>query len=376
MRNAISMLTICLVLLSNVSCKKEALPNITSIEELEKALKEEMDYEDLTSISYCVVKNDKILYSNAMGYADYENKIPATDSTRYLIASISKTITAVALMQLVDQDVISLDDDINQYLPFSVRNPRYPDEAITFRMLLSHTSSISDDNIFSFDLDCYGVDCPMSLDKFFKDVFLSTGEYYSSNNFINKRPGTKEEYSNLGLALVGYLVERIAQMPFDVYCENNIFIPLGMNKTEWRLSKTPLSELAIPYSNDIENTNNPHYTFPDYPNGGLRTNVIDLSKFLSAFMLNGSLNGTRILSAAGATEMKTLQFGSSEQCLSFYFDDIDGRTVLGHSGGEKGVTTEMFYDPKTNVGAIIFNNDDDADLVNMLSLLFSYGANQ
>ena len=376
MKNIIFILTICFFLISNVSCKKDEPLNITTVEELEQALKEELRFEDLTSISYCIVKNDKILYSNAIGYADYESNKLATDSTRYLIASISKTITGVALMQLVEQDLVSLEDDINEYLPFIVRNPIYPDEAITFRMLLSHVSSISDNNIFTYDLDCYGTDCPMSLDKFFKEVFLNGGDYYSSGNFNNKKPGTKEEYSNLGLALLGYLVERISNTPFDVYCKNNIFTPLGMNKTEWRLSKTPLSELAIPYSDEIPNMNNPHYTFPDYPNGGLRTNVIDLSKFLRVFIQEGSLNGIRILSTTGIKEMKKLQFGSSEQCLAFYYDEIDGRLVLGHNGGEKGVTTEMFYDPSTNVGVIVFNNDDDADLLNILALLFSYGTNQ
>ena len=168
---------------------------------------------------------------------------------------------------------------------------------------------------------------------------------------------------------------KIKQTPFDVYCKNNIFTPLGMTKTEWRLSNTPISELAIPYSPDITNAN-PHYTFPDYPNGGLRTNVLDLSKFLRMVIQNGTFAGIQILKQSSMAEMKTLQFGSSEQCLSFYYNTINGRKVLGHNGGEKGVTTEMYYDPNTNVGVIVFNNNDDADLDTIVSLLFSYGEKQ
>ncbi len=366
---------ICLIFPFFIFCHKDETASENSEKALDGKLKKELDSKRLTSIAYCVVKNDKILYSNALGFADKNNNRLATDATRYLIASISKTITAVALMQLVEQKLISLDDDINQFLPFSVRNPDYPNTKITYRMLLSHTSSIVDDFQENFEVDCYGKDCPMSLEQYFRAVFVSSGKYFSSKNFINDKPGSTEEYSNLGFALVGYLVERISKTPFDIYCKNNIFNPLGMGKTEWRLSNTPISELAIPYSSDITNAN-PHYTFPDYPNGGLRTTVLDLSKFLRMVIQDGTLNNTQILSQSSMKTMKTRQFGSSEQCLSFYYDTMGGRKVLGHNGGEKGVSTEMYYDPSTNIGVIVFNNNDDAKLNSIISLLFSYGEQQ
>jgi CubicO group peptidase (beta-lactamase class C family) len=370
-----TLIILCLMSIGLTYCQNKEDLDVNSLEELEEKLRTETDDQNLTSISYCVVKQDNLLYSGALGYADKINNKPATDNTRYIIASVSKTITAVALMKLVEQNLVSLDDDINQYLPFPVRNPDFPNEKITFRMLLAHTSSISDEFQDNLTLDCYGIDCPMTLEEFFENVFLSSGQYYSEDNFNTGKPGTLEEYSNLASALVGYLVERIAQTPFDVYCKNNIFIPLGMTKTEWRLSNIPLSELAIPYSPDITNAN-PHYTFPDYPNGGLRTTVVDLSKFLRAVIQNGSLDGVQLLSGASMETMKTLQFGSSEQCLSFYYETFNGRSVLGHSGGEKGASCEMFFDTNTDVGVIVFNNDDDADLSNVISLLFSYGEKQ
>lgn len=372
MKNKILFVVLCFFLLSSISCQKDDDLNVNSKEELEKKLKQEVEKNDLVSISYCVVKNDKILHSGALGFADKSSGKLASDNTRYLVASVSKTITAVAVMKLVEQNLIGLDDDINQYLPFSVRNPNFPNDKITLRMLLSHTSGISDKFQETLILDCYGIDCSMSLDEYFKAVFLSTGQYFSSNNFSNNEPGTFEDYSNLGSALIGYLVERIALTPFDVYCKNNIFVPLGMSKTEWRLANTPLSELAIPYSDEITNPN-PHYTFPDYPNGGLRTTVLDLSNFLRMVIQNGTFNGTQVLSTASMTTMKTLQFGSTELCLTFYYDEVMGRKVLGHSGGEKGVTAEMFYDTNNNVGVIVIANEEDAELENIVSLLFNYG---
>jgi CubicO group peptidase (beta-lactamase class C family) len=359
------------IFLTATACRKDNL-TVKSRAELEKKLEREFSDNNITGVSYCVVKNDRILYSGAQGYADEANSKLATDSSRYLIASISKTITAVALMQLVEQNLIALDDDINNFLPYPVRNPDFPNTPITYRMLLTHTSSLSDNFQNTFDLDCYGTDCAMTLEQFFQNAFLANGQYYSDDNFLNNSPGTKEDYSNLASALVGYLVERISQTPFDVYCKNNIFLPLGMTKTEWRLANTPISELVVPYSADITNPNNPHYTFPDYPNGGLRTTVLDLAHFLRAIIQNGTHNGTQILSASSIAEMETLQFGSAEQCLSFYYDSINGKSVLGHTGGEKGATTAMYYDPSTNIGVIIFNNNDDAALDDMITLLFNY----
>lgn len=369
------MFLISLMVLGLLSCQGDEDINVNSKEALEEKLLSEFEDNNLTSISFSLVKNDKIIYSSALGWADKTNNKLATDSTRYLVASISKTITAVALMTLVEKNLISLDDDINPFLPFTVRNPNFPNTAITYRMLLSHTSSISDDFQDNLVLDCFGTDCTMTLEQFFNNVFLPNGPYYSSDNFSIHRPGTHEDYSNLGSALVGYLVERITQTPFDVYCKNTIFAPLGMTKTEWRLSHTPISELAIPYSEEITNSN-PHYTFPDYPNGGLRTTVLDLSKFLSLVIQDGTYKGIQVLSKASMTAMKTIQSGSSEQCLSFYYDTINGKRVLGHSGGEKGVTAEMYYNPDTHVGVIVFNNDEDGELENILSLLLSYGEKQ
>lgn len=372
MKNSIAAKFLGFMLVGLVACQKDDDLTVNSLQELIEKLEYEVDQNDFPSISYCVVKKDSILYSGAMGYADEDANRLATHDTRYLVASISKTITAVAAMQLVEQNLIGLDDDINQYLPFSVRNPSFPNDAITLRMLLAHRSSISDAFQETFTLDCYGVDCPMSLEQYFNAVFVSSGQYFSADNFSGNRPATAEDYSNLGSALVGYLVERITQSLFDVYCENNIFTPLGMSKTEWRLANTPLSELAIPYSEEITNAN-PHYTFPDYPNGGLRTTALDLSRFLRMVILNGSFNNAEILSQATMATMKTLQFGSVEFGLSFYYDSLGGRRVLGHSGGEKGVTTEMFYDTDTNIGVIVFSNEEDAELEDVVSLLFNYG---
>lgn len=355
------------------ACKRPD-DGVLTITELNDELEKEFDKQDMTSMAYAVVKDDQLLLSNALGMADEDLATPATASTRYLIASVSKTVTATALMQLYEQGRFGLDQDINRYLPFSVRNPSYPDDSITFRMLLSHTSSISDDYQNTLNLYCWGFDCSLSLADYCEGVFTpGNRDFYSEDNFSHSAPGENEDYSNAALALAGYLVEYISGESFPDYCKTHIFDPLGMTKTEWRLNLIPHEELAVPYSSDIT-AGSHHYTFPDYPNGGLRTTVLDMSRFLRAFMMDGTHAGVQVLSHATVSEMKTLQMGSGSQCLAYYYETFDGTDLLGHNGGEMGVSTEMWFDPATHVGAIVFNNDDDTDLSNVISLLIRYGS--
>ena len=95
------------------------------------------------SISACIIKDDNVIWSNGYGYYDIDNKKQATENTIYNIASISKTITGTAIMQLYEKKLFDLDQDVNDFLPFELRNPYFPDEPITFRMLLSHSSSLN-----------------------------------------------------------------------------------------------------------------------------------------------------------------------------------------------------------------------------------------
>ena len=127
-----------LILFSLLSCNKEKIEiDISSQSEVLKIIEAEKNIQNLNSVSFCVIKNDQILWSDAIGYANKEEKIEATPQTRYFIASISKTVTAVAAMQLYEKGLLDLDADVNIYLPFSVKNPKYPDQKITTRMLLS-----------------------------------------------------------------------------------------------------------------------------------------------------------------------------------------------------------------------------------------------
>lgn len=314
------------------------------------------------SLSVAVVRADSLLWLQSFGEANRETGRAADPHTPYLLASVSKTFTGVAAMRAVEEGKLDLDADINTYMPFAVRNPLYPSNPITCRQLLTHTSSIQDAhyNSVSENFYYYNQDPAMNLADFCRALFQPSGTYYDERSFATTAPGSLYSYSNLAYALLGYVIERAVGQPFDEYTEQRIFAPLGMSETSWWLSDLDTATLAMPYSTD--GVPQQHYTFADYPNGGLRSSASDLSKYMRMILNNGSFNGQQILSAASVDAMRQVQFPDIEnadgQGLSFYYQYLGERELLGHSGGETGVSTEFYYDTETGIGAIVLWNDE------------------
>ena len=314
-----------------------------------------------------MVEGDELTEFYSYGYADIADEKPITEDTIFQMASVSKTVTGTAIMQLSDAGIIDIDEGINTYLPFDVHNPSHPDDIITARMLLTHTSSIIDNwDIYDslYTIDAGGGDPTVSLADFNKGYLTAGGQYYDSTlNFSVDAPGTYYEYSNCGYALLGYIVECVTGQDFNVYCNENIFAPLGMESTAWFLSETDLDRLAKPYEGENPL---PYYSFATYPDGCLRTTASDYSKFLSMFMNGGELNGVRILKESTVDEMLRAQVADlyENQGLTWdlkvpeeIFIKCDSY-VFGHSGGDPGVSTIVMFNPETKKAAILLINSD------------------
>jgi CubicO group peptidase (beta-lactamase class C family) len=196
-------------------------------------------------------------------------------------------------MQLYEKDLFQLDDDIDNYLPFKVRNPFYPGTPITFRMLLAHTSSISDNSAILDTMYSFGMDHPMPLDTFLVNYLTPGGRLYDPEmSFSNFEPGSQWEYSNYAIALCGYLVQAITSVPFDAYCNVNIFQPLEMTNTAWFMKNLDTTLIARPYQYyNGQYIDYGLYGYPDYPDGQLRTTVASLGNFLLANIDNGAFHG-------------------------------------------------------------------------------------
>lgn len=342
--------------------------------QLVKFIEREMKKSKMPSLAAVVVKGNEVVWSSAFGEADSFAKPPVEASvtdTSYLSASISKTVMGVTLMKLYDEGEFDLDDDINDYLKnvqtkkFTIKNRRFPNEPITFRMLLTHTSSISDRVHQGIPLkEAYtrGEDPAISLRDFCWEYFHPQGKYYSSKNtYLKNKPGTKYSYSNIGSALAGYMVEVITGQDFGEYSAINLLKPIGMSdKTaNWRLEPLDRNALAMPsiWKNKKLRAFC-HYTFPDYPNGGLRVSAMDLALFMKAFMNKDK----SLLDSSTINEMMKVQTlegaVGKDQGLIWYYKKLKGRRLIGHNGGEMGASTDMFFNPETQVGVVMMSNGD------------------
>ena len=325
-----------------------------------------MQSEHIPGLSACAIRNGEVIWSGNYGYANIDQNIVPTDSTLFMLASISKTVVGIALMQLWEDSLFELDDDINMYLPWQVQNPYYPDSMITFKMLMTHTSSIIDNWAVLNALIAWGSDSPIPLGEFLENYLMPYGVYYNQTaNFGNYQPGTVWNYCNVGAALGGYLVERINpdSLSFEDYCQEHIFAPLSMNNSSFFQVNLDMNNVAIPYDwNGYQYVQYQHYGYPFYPATQLRTSVSQLSRYLISFMQHGQIGGTRILDSTTVELMSSDQlsepvWGGCQWGL-FWFSPTWWGKMWGHSGNDYGARTEMYYLPEENTGAIVLTNGD------------------
>ena len=331
----------------------------------------------VSGFSVAILNKNGLIFSKGYGYADVKNKIPMTDNTIQNIGSISKTITGAAAMQLVEQGKLDLDKNINAYLPFSVLHPVFPNTPITARQLLTHTSAIVDRSaIYDGDLSYhYGGDNPILLGDFLADYFTPKKAIYSVDNFATYAPGTERKYSNIAYGLIAHVVENISKMPFNNFTKKHIFTPLGMTSTGWMLSDIKQSDHAQLYKfEDKKLKQIEWYGLVTWPDGGLRTNVTDLSKFIVAMINEGRHNGIHILEPKTVQSIFTPQFlqgsvlskvkesDSHKQAITWnVIKRKSGDTIIGHNGGDPGIRTYTYFDPKTSQGMVFFLNTASSD---------------
>jgi len=363
----IKVLLICIVFLTvlqTILCqtieKDQALENgITAIAEKDR----------IAALSGCVIKNNEVVWQWSYGWADIENKIPATNNTPFMLASVSKTITGTTLMHLYDQGKFNLDDDINTYLPFTIRNPEFPDDPITIRMLLNHTSTLHDDFDFITPLYGKGDVTETSFGELVKAFFTEDGEYYQPSNFTQKKPGDCNHYSNLNFVVVAYLVECISQTSFNEYCKNNLLFPLDMKNSSWFLSDLDEKNVAFCYESDTTQCNGlkriDHYGWPGYPDGCFRASISQYTNFMRMMMDKGKFNGKQILRSKTISEIFKPQkikeippeqnaLKMVDRSLIWKIVEISGQKYYAHTGGGTGISTLVLIDPMGKNGLIWF----------------------
>ena len=356
---------------------------------------------ELASLSVLAIRDGKVAYEGAFGrrrIGNGEPDLPATPGTLYRIASVSKLMTTLGLMRLVESGRFDLDADVFGYLGFTLRNPHFPERAITLRHLLTHTSSLRDEAGYSFPAGT-------SL-----RTFLVPG---SAATYAKEAgPGDWFTYCNLGWGLIGTMMERATGERFDRLMQRLLLDPLGLDASynPAELPPAALANLATLYrkrtvDTEVWNADGPwiaqaddigarppspppgldRYVIgenatPFSPTGGLRISARGLGVVMRMLMDGGVHGGKRMLQAATLERMFARQWtanGSNGDSMNGFFNAwglgnaqfpdqpgmrlVEGFDAVGHLGDAYGLRSVFAFDRKRRNGLVVLVGGTSSD---------------
>jgi CubicO group peptidase (beta-lactamase class C family) len=346
-------------------------------DDLEKAIQARMDALNVKGLAAQVMHGDDVLWSGDFGYEDVESGRPVDAESIFMSASVSKIIVSLAFMQCYEAGWVELDADVNVYLPFRVANPRYPALPITPRMLLTHTSSLIDNEEFVKYAEARPLDFPFTPDELsddLEDYLVEGGDRYdATSNFGDWIPGGRESYSDIGVCLLAVIVENVSGELFTDFTQNNIFTPLGMGGT-WDPNDVDPGHMATPYG--PTGAALPFHRCDYYPAGNFYSTVADFSRLVSLFASGGAYRGVRLLREDTVAMM--LEPAIGRQAFIWYKTSyrICGDELMEHDGYLPGTRTFCDFNPVNRIGIIYFSNGDFAHpfaAYEILEALYSRG---
>jgi CubicO group peptidase (beta-lactamase class C family) len=323
------------------------------VEKIESAITTWMSQNKAPALSVAIVMDNQIRWSKGYGLADVENSVPANADTAYRLASIAKSMTAVAVMQLVERGKLDLDAPINKYCavyPERQALKDAPDKqfSITARQLLVHQSGVRHNKL---------------------DEVLTTRHYSSISEAVGSfkddllivEPGTKYSYSTPGYTLLGCAIETASGMSYIDYMRENIFKPAGMTRTFTDDVYAIIPNRARGYrktkAGEIQNAPL-HDTSIKIPGGGLVTTVEDLAKFAIAINVNQLVKADTL--AQMWTKPKTRDGKEQGYAMGFLIDDRDGLLRVFNDGSQAGTRTYLFLIPKQKFAVALMTNLEKA----------------
>ena len=366
----------------------------------------------IPGFSVSIVNERRVLYTKGFGLANVNDSIAFTPLTINWVASISKTFVALSIMKLVEEKKLNLDDSINSILPYRISNPYFPNLPITVRHLITHTSTIIDDAFVPYyigeadiciindnkkydslpayllpNLKYYRMGKRISLDEHIRKYTQPKAAWYTDSTFLQKEPGKYFQYSNLGASIAARVVEIKSNMSFIDFTKKNIFEPLKMENTGWNFEDiNPNLVTKIYAQNDDQKptgvVEHPQYYMTNYPVSGLKTNATDLSIYLIE-MINGYEGKGKLLKSKsyqtlfkpqlnceGLNKSDSSIFNGMYNIATFWSVTASG--VVLHFGGNTGVYSFLYFNPKTKRGALAFCNLRDNSFGELLAIINKY----
>ena len=297
------------------------------------------------SLAFSVINGTEVFY--ATGYGEQ----PGTDIVYYLNSG-SMCISTTALLQLMDDGLFDINDPVNDYLPWILRNPYYPSTNITFHDILSSRAGINTPAVLRELVRNLILPFP----DYFYEVFNENGANYTTDAWLNTEPGTVIKRDAASYYLAAFLVELIADEPYEQYVTDNIFTPLGMTNTKFSYTNYTPSQLATQYqwNNALDvNEEQPFYDHLEHLPGsfGVLSTVEDLSKFLIVHMNKGVYDTVRILEESTVQLMHTTV--DNNWGLSWHNNALNAGYQGRYSSPDYGHASML---TKENMGCIVFTN--------------------
>lgn len=317
-----------------------------------------------------VFNKDSVYFTKGYGKSDINDQIPYTSQSSQIIASVSKMFIGFSLLKCQELGYLKITDPVNKHLPIHLQNPYFPETVIRLDHLATHSASfkysekMSDSYNYSF--------ADSSLFFLVKNYLTPEGLWYAKENFHRTKPGEIWDYSNTGSVVAAAVVEQVSGLSYEVFLEKYLFKPLEM-ETSHRFQEN--MERSLHYELDSS------YTFEEiprkkmglYPAGNYVSSVLDMVKFVQMLMNKGSLNGKEVLTPKSIEQMlagyiangieKIDPEGYDSGIFCFHDKNILGnpQRVKGHLGGDTGIFTSVWFEPKSGLGYIFFSNTGRSD---------------
>ncbi len=321
---------------------------------IDEFIKKMMLYHDIPGLAVGIGQDEELIVNKSYGYRNIETKDILKDNEIFHMASVTKLLVGTSIMQLVEKGEIDIENTVIKYVPYlKIDDERFKD--ITVKEMMSHISGMP-------DIDDYEWDRPQTdegaLERFVRSI---------TDLKLLWDPGHKFQYSNVAYEILGDVISKVSGLSFEDYVAENIFKPLGMNKTTLLTFERPEGEVVKPHTKDENKnviiSNIFPYNRAHGPSSTLTSNVEDLSKWAFACLNKGEKDGVRILNEETFDKMWTpvKEINERENIgLSWFLRSHKDRKVYGHEGSDIGFRTSFAILPEENMFVSIHTNTQEA----------------
>jgi CubicO group peptidase (beta-lactamase class C family) len=333
--------------------------------EIDNILIEQIKKDSTPSVQYAIFNKDSIIHRFQFGFADIKNQKKTDENTSYNAYSVTKTFTALAVLQLAEQKKLEIDQPVKKYLsefPYSIE--------ITIRQLLTHSSGIPNPIPMSW-IHLANEDKSFEMNNFFRQIFIK-------NNKTKSKPNEKFSYSNLGYVLLGQLIENVSGLCYVDYIRENIIKPLNIkpNSLDFIINQTnqhakgyhkkysfsnAILGLLIDKSKYVDLTEGKWNSFKDnYVNGAAYGGLIGTSNSFVTYIQELLKPDCKLLTDNYKKmlfiENYTINNKATGMCLSWFSGQLNGKQYFAHAGGGGGYYCEIRIYPELGIGSVVMFN--------------------